>query len=202
MTDAPSPNDPLKDAWRSQPVEQIQMSTMELAAAAGRFERQVHRRNLIEYVAGAVGALAFGWMAIFGHHAGWIVRAGDALAVPGMAFILWQLHRRGSPGRTPTGGSPETLVAFQRSELVRQRDALRAVPVWYISPILPSFFLIGLGRWVQESTPGRSRQEDHVMIIVGGIVIGLVLAVVWLLNALAVMKLERQIDQIDRMQRS
>ncbi len=198
MTEPSSPNDLLKDAWRSQPVEQIKMTTLELTATAARFERKIHHRNLVEYVAGAVAALVFGAQATFGH-VGWIVRLGDVMAVLGVVFIVWQLHRRGSPGRAPNEGSTESLIAFQRAQLVRQRDALRAVPVWYILPVVPSFVVICLGRWVQDHTPGRSLQDDHAMIVVGGVIVALVLVIVWLLNALGVMKLEREIDKIDRL---
>ena len=200
MIDPSSPTDPLKDAWRSQPVEQTKMTTIELTANAARFERKIHNRNLREYIAGGVAVAVFGWMAIFGHNVGWIMRTGDALAVVGVAFILWQLHRRSRPARAPSEGSTESLLAFQRAEVVRQRDALKAVPLWYIAPILPSFVLIGVGRWVQDPTPHRTPELDHAMIAMGGVIIVLVLVVVWLLNAVVVAKLDREIDKIDRLQ--
>lgn len=199
MTDPSSPNDPLKAAWLSQPVEHIQMSTMELAAVATRFERKIHRRNLIEYIAGIGAAVVFGASAIFSHQ-GWIMRAGDALAVLGVTVVLWQLNLRASPRRAPTEGPPENLLAFQRAELVRQRDALRGVPVWYILPIVPSFVVIGLGRWLQDHTPGRTLRADHEMIVVGGVIGALLLVIVWLVNALGVARLDREIDKIDRLQ--
>ena len=199
MTVPSPPNDPLKAAWLSQPVEHIQMSTMELAGAAGRFEKKVHRRNLIEYIAGAVVIPAFGAVFFFGHH-GWIMRLGSAMAVLGVVFILWQLHRRASAGRLPSGASPENLLAFQRNELVRQRDALRSVPVWYLAPVVPSFIVLSLGRWIQDHNPKVSLAEDHVRIIIGGVIAALLLAIVWLLNALGAARLDREIDKIDRLQ--
>ena len=196
MTGSLPPNDPLKAAWLSQPVETTPMTAIDLTAAATRFERKVRRRNLIEYVAGAFVVISFGGMAIFGHQ-GWIVRLGEALGVLGAGFILWQLHLRGSPGRTPAAASSEGLLAFQRAELVRQRDALRSVPLWYLLPIVPSSVVIGVGRWVQDHVPGRSVSADHLWILVGGGVGVLILAGVWLLNALGARRLDREIAKID-----
>jgi hypothetical protein len=119
--------------------------------------------------------------------------------VVAVAFILWQLHRRSHPARAPSEGSPENLLAFQRAEIVRQRDALKAVPLWYIAPIVPSFVLVGIGRWIQEPVPHRAPQLDHMMILAGGVIGALILVVVWLLNVVVVAKLDREIDKIDRL---
>ena len=200
MTDSLPPNDPLKAAWLSQSVETPPMTAIDLATAATRFERKVRRRNLIEYAAGAFVVIAFGGMAIFGHQ-GWIVRLGEALGVLGVGFILWQLHLRGSPTRTPAAASSEGLLAFQRAELVRQRDALRSVPLWYLLPIVPSFAVIDVGRWVQGHVPGRSLGADHLAILVGSGVCILILAGVWLLNALGARRLDHAIAKIDALRR-
>ncbi|HEX4096220.1 MAG TPA: hypothetical protein VHX64_05790 [Caulobacteraceae bacterium] len=200
MTDSLPPNDPLKAAWLSQSVEQTQMTAIDLAAAANSFERKIRRRNRIEYAAGAVLVPILAAGVLFGHF-GWMIRTGGVLGLLGVAFVLWQLHRRGSPGRTPSGGSAESLLAFQRAELVRQRDALRSVPVWYLLPIVPAFLMTGVARWVQFHAPGRTPTEDRT-VIVAGLVIGLlILVIVGLFNLLAAAKLDRRIDQIDRMGR-
>ncbi len=83
---------------------------------------------------------------------------------------------------------------------MRQRDALRTVPVWYLAPVVPSFIVLGLGRWIQDHNPKLSLEEDHVRIIIGGVIAALILAIVWLLNALGAARLDREIDKIDRLQ--
>ncbi len=200
MTEPSSRNDPLKAAWLSQPVETTQMSVLALTTAATRFERKIRRRNLIEYVAGAFVFIAFGGLAIFGHQ-GWIVRSGEALGVAGVAFVLWQLHLRGRPGRAPEAGSPETLLAFQHAEFIRQRDALKTVPIWYLLPLVPGALVILLGRWLQDHNPRITLAEDHGRIVIGGVIMVLLLAIVWLLNALGAARLDREIDKIERLQR-
>jgi hypothetical protein len=200
MTDSLPANDPLKAAWLSQPLEQTQMTAVDLAAAATSFERKVRLRNLIEYAVGAVFIPLMAAAAAFAPW-GWMMRTACVLGVLGVAFILWQLHRRAEPGRTPTEGSTQSLLAFQRAELVRQRDALRSVPVWYILPLVPAFLMLGVGRWFQDHAPGRSLAEDRI-VIVACLVIGfLVLGIVALFNLLAAAKLDRHIDRIDRIAR-
>ncbi len=198
MTEPLSQSDPLKAAWLSQPLEQIPMTALELTTAATGFERKVRRRNLLEYVAGAVVIPIVGGLALFGHF-GWIMRAGFVLAILGVAFVLWQLHRQASPSRTPDSGTPESLLAFQRAELVRQRDALKRVPVWYLLPLVPSFIALDLGRWFQDHNSKLPLAEDHGRIIVGSVISALIFAIVWLLNALVAAKLDRHIDRIDRL---
>lgn len=200
MTDPSSPNDPMKAVWLSQPVEQIQMTTADLTAGATGFERKVRRRNLVEYCAGAILMPLFGAGALLGHF-GWMMRAGMGLGVLGVAFVLWQLHRRGSPGPTPAGGSAESLLVFQRAELARQRDALRSVPLWYLLPVVPSFVLILLGRWIQDPIRGRSANEDHAAILATAVIGLLLFTIVWLLNALGASRLDRAIDRIDALRR-
>lgn len=200
MTDSPPPNDSLKAAWLSQSVEQTQMTAIDLAAAATSFERKIRRRNRIEYVAGALVIPVMAAGALFARW-GWMMQTACVLGILGVAFILWQLHRRARPGRTPTGGSAESLLAFQRAEMVRQRDALRSVPIWYLSPFLPAFLMVGVARWVQFHAPGRTLAEDRI-VIVACLVIGLlILVIVGLVNLLGAARLDRRIDQIDRMGR-
>jgi hypothetical protein len=200
MTEPASPFDPLKAVWLSQPVEPTRMTAADLTAGAAGFEGKVRRRNLIEYAAGAVVILFFGAGALFGHF-GWMMRSGMGLGVLGVAFILWQLHRRGRPGQTPAGGSAESLLIFQRTELARQRDALKSVPLWYLAPVVPSFVMTMLGRWLQDPVRGRGVQEDHAMILTGAVIALLLFVIVWLLNALGAAKLDRAIDRIDLLRR-
>ncbi len=199
MTQSPPPTDPVKAAWLSQPVELSQLTATELAAAAGGFERKIRRRNRLEYVGGCFAILVFASMAFISHQ-GWIGRVGDVVMVLGVIFVLWQLHRRSSPARTPAGGTTESLLDFQRAELARQRDALKAVPVWYLLPCVPGFIVLGLGNLLQA--PRRfGFQQSLVMAVVGWVIIALVFVAIWLLNAWAAERLDRAVERIDRLRR-
>jgi hypothetical protein len=197
VTEPLPPDDPLKAAWLSQPVEPTKMSTVELAVAAVRFEEKIRRRNQREYVAGAFLIPIFAWILLFGHQ-DWIAKASYILGILGVVFILWQLHLRTRPLSAPIKGSPENLLAFQRAELVRQRDALRAVPLWYLAPLTPCFVVMGVGRWIHPN-PRIPLAEDHARLIGGGVLIALIYGGVGLLNVLAARRLDREVGKIDRL---
>jgi len=200
MSDPASPDDPLKAVWLSQPLELTQMTATDLTTASAGFERKVRRRNLIEYVAGGGACAAFAYMGLF-TRTNWITRTGDVAIILGVAFMLWQLHRRGSPSRTPTAGAVESLLAFQRNELARQRDALKAVPVWYLLPAVPGFIILGLGSMQDRAARHMAFPQNLAIALTAWLIIALVLTCVWLLNAWVAARLDRAIDRIDLLRR-
>ncbi len=102
---------------------------------ATRFERTIRRRNAVEYLAGALVIALFGSGALGAAAAGlWDFAGACALVLIGTLFVLWTLHRAGSyRGRRPEQSCREHL----RNQLLRQRDLLRRVPLWYLAPLLP-----------------------------------------------------------------
>src|SRR5437870_5229342 len=126
------PNEPLPDdilnVWQSQPVENIAMPIEEIRRRARQFERRIRNRNLREYVAGAAGIVIFTvYIFIFPQ-----VRIGSALIIAGMLCILFQIYKRATPGTLPADLGLTSSLQFHRRELVRQRDLLRTVWLWYI----------------------------------------------------------------------
>ncbi len=195
MPGDPSSPDPGLDPrtlWQSQPPESPPMTLADIRKTSRAFQSRVRRRNLIEYVAGAVGALGF-LPAVFDPES-WMVRAGGVLAIAGMAVVGWQLHRRGSARGVPEAG--EALTAFHRAELIRQRDAVRSVAVWYLAPPIPGMILLLLGRWFQAPAPHRSATAHQLAILAVAAVVGLVFLAIWWLNQRVAHRLQRQIDQL------
>lgn len=117
-----------------------------LANRAAGLERHIRRRNGFEYIAGGIVAvISFGaaLLALLGGvddlaHA--VLIAGLFVLGIGTLIVLWQIHARtGSP--QATSGREPSLRAY-RAELVRQRDALRSVWLWYLAPFTPGLFVI------------------------------------------------------------
>ncbi|HEY1560072.1 MAG TPA: hypothetical protein VGF71_04195 [Caulobacteraceae bacterium] len=187
----PSKLDPQK-LWQSQPKEFDPMTLAAIHEKARTFQTKVRRRNAIEYVAGAVGMLAFVPAVL--QRDSWLMQAGGALIILAMVFILWQLHRRASARTVPEAS--QSLADFHRGELIRQRDAIRSVGAWYIAPVVPGMALLLIGRWFQSHAPGRSIGIDHLIILLGALIAVLVLLVIWLVNQRGAERLQRRIDAL------
>jgi chromate transport protein ChrA len=189
------PEQDLKALWRTQRTETLTMSVEAIRAKSNRFEGRVRRRNLREYLASAVVVIAFaaiGWSSI-----GWMVKLGSALVIIGTLYIVWRLHRDGATRRAPPEGSAQTVLDFHRAQLTRQRDLLSSVWFWYLGPLVPGVVLITLGRWFQDHAPHRPVATDHLIIGLVSVIVALVFAAVWLVNALGAAKLQRQIDELE-----
>lgn len=181
----------LKQLWKSQPAETAAFSTSELRARALAFQRRIARRNLLEYAAGAV---VIAWYSVrFWLHPSLLVRTGCVLVVLGVGVVLHQLHRRAG-SRTPP---PESLgmssLTFHRAELVRQRDALRDVWLWYIAPFVPGMAVLMWGLETELARPQSAWRGPVTQLAMVAVAVG----VVWL-NRRAAKKLQVEIDALDR----
>jgi hypothetical protein len=191
MPTEPSDLDPQK-LWQSQTTEYDPMTLAAIHEKARTFQLKIGRRNAIEYIASVFVILGF--LPALLHRGSWMMQAGGALTIAATVFVIWQLHRRGSARTVPEAGEP--LMDFYRTELIRQRDALRSVSVWYLSPFVPGMALILLGRWFQSHAAQRSLGTDHLIIALVGLIVILVFAVVWLLNQRGAQQLQRRIDEL------
>ncbi|MGA0604151.1 hypothetical protein ACO2Q3_25835 [Caulobacter sp. KR2-114] len=194
------PTDPMdldpQHLWQSQPTEYDPMTLAQIHHEAERLQTRVRRRNLREYLAGAIGILFFAPVVIFSHS--WMMQAGAAWVIAAVLYILWRLSRVGpSRGAIPAAETQgAALVDFQRAELTRQRDALRSVGTWYLAPVLPGFALILLGRWFGPPAAHRTAATDHLIIVLAAMIAALMLLVVWLLNQRGADRLQRRIDEL------
>jgi hypothetical protein len=141
MSDEPVP-ERLQSLWQEQPVERRSISLDELQQRARHLERRVSRRNLREYVAGALAIVTCGYLA-------WkaplpMMRAGFVLSVPPLIFIVYHLRRHGEARAMPGEMGLTGCLQFHRGELERQRDLLRGVWKWYLLPLVPGMILVYL----------------------------------------------------------
>src|ERR1039457_963450 len=98
MPNKPLPDD-IRHVWQNQPLENKPMPKDEIRSKAQRFEKRVSRRNLREYIAGAVGIAIFTYY-IF-KFPNPVVRAGCALIIAGTLCVLLQIYKRATPGSLP-----------------------------------------------------------------------------------------------------
>lgn len=190
MSNEPNPND-IRNVWQKQEVDRVTIAIDDLRRRALRFERRVHWRNVREYVAGAVVCVFFA--AMLAHAHGWQITA-PALLIAGVAYILFQLHQRGSARSLPAQAGIMATLEFHRRELERQRDALKSVWRWYLLPIAPGCIASAL-------VTAIDRGVDFRLWIGVGIMVS-IFYFVWRLNAAAARRLEGKIEELKAMESS
>ncbi len=109
------------------------------AARTSKFERTISRRNLFEYIAVVFVVLFFGFNAYRAAIAGELLLAAAlSLTVIGALVVAWGLwHRASNLERRPE----DACLVHLRRQYEHQYKALRAVPLWYLGPLVPGLAL-------------------------------------------------------------
>jgi hypothetical protein len=172
------------------------MTETEIRARAQKFNATIGWRNAREYMAAGFVVLFFGYFAVTDPNP--VKQIGAAAIVVAAMFVSWVLYAQMSPA-----GDTGTAVSWydrHRAELVRQRDALRAVWRWYAAPFVPGLLLMMAARHIYPEF--RLDEPAALVAMLGpiaflGIVFG---AVIWL-NLWAAGKVQRDIEELDLMNR-
>jgi hypothetical protein len=177
----------LKLLWKGQVASAPSFTPDELRRMAAVFRRTIRRRNLLEYIAGAIaiaGSCFNIWL--FGDA---LTRVASVISTVGIGTVLWQLHRRASMQASPENLGQPGLRSY-RAQLVRQRDALRSVWLWYILPLLPGYELFIWARRMAMAMSGGGWWIYALMPALGAVVVAL--------NLYSARKLQREIERLDR----
>jgi hypothetical protein len=148
------------------------------------FQRAIWWRNVRE-AGGAALVLAFNLPELFQVEAP-VKWTGHLLLVIGTLFIVAYLFTRASSRAVPDDASGAALLWFHRGEIVRQRDILRAVPLWYLLPFVPGMLLTMTSKWTDSSGAA----------IGGTLVVSLLFVLIWKLNLWAAGLLDKQLDEV------
>lgn len=188
MTD--NSNSPVQNLWQSQPVKSIPMSLETIRKRANKFERKVFWRNFREYASSALAICMFGFFLIRDQRT--LPRIAYVLFIAAIIWVVWQLHRRGSVKTLPEALGASPSVTFFRTELERQRDAVKSVFNWYLAPMLPGFLVLTLDMAHRLPFPASL---GSIALMDGGIAV--LFFIVRRLNLRAARCLQRTIDQLD-----
>jgi hypothetical protein len=180
------------DLWKSQPIQASEPDMQLVIDQAAKFQRQIRFRNLREYL--ACGVLVV-WNTAYALKPTLppVMRAASVLLTLGVITIAVVIRKRahaahgGPPLTAPTG---ETL-GWHRSELVRQRDLVHSVPIWYLGPLVPGMATMLIGAWLLSPAHG-------LPIALTGALCAVVFIGIVLLNRRAARKLDLEIAEVDR----
>ena len=119
-----------------------------------------------------------------------LARAGNALLIAGMLFIIGYLYFRAGSRAVPGHADTKDVLRFHQREIARQRDILRAAPLWYLLPFVPGMVVSAAGKW--ETSGGGAL--IGIPIIIG------VFVLIWRLNVWAASWLDRQLHNVDALE--
>lgn len=115
---------------------------------------------------------------------------GTLTLILGLLFVIYYLHFRANSRPVPVG-SLSTILDFHRSEIARQRDLLRKVPLWYLMPLVP-----GVSIGLASSWTGLTDA-------LGGLIgVGVVFALAWVLNLWGARWLDARLQEVESLQKS
>lgn len=180
------------ELWQGQPLIERKLDMGDLIENVDRFQRKIRRRNVLEYTAACVLVI---WAILFvaRSDALLLIKAGVLLiALGGLgAAIILRLRGHGAEGKPPVASTTRDVLLWHRSELSRQRDLLRSVPVWYLGPFVPGLVLLLVGAWL-------AHPDKWLRISLSGALVLVVFTGVAFMNLKAARKLGEQIDAVGR----
>lgn len=182
-------NNQAQQLWQSQPTEGIKMSTQAIRLRAGKFERKISHRNIREYVASLLAAMAFVYFLATTHDV--LFRIAYLLFIGGMGWVVFQLHRKGAAKTMPEAMGTSTSLQFFRAELERQRDVVKNVWPWYLAPLLPGFAVLTIGYAMARPFPAGLISAVLLDVCVAVLFYG-----IWKMNARAARCLQHTIDEL------
>ncbi|HZR24657.1 MAG TPA: hypothetical protein VFA59_13770 [Vicinamibacterales bacterium] len=163
------------------------MSIEEIRTRASRLEHIVSRRNLREYIAGAIGIVGFLRLMWIGPTT--TIRVGAALTIAGGVFVLYLLRKWGSANPLPEDLGLTSAVDFHRAQLERQRDLLRNVWSWYLMPFVPGLAVTQVG--IAMAHPERTQR-----LVALGIGVCLMMVAVAAVNRYGAARIQKRIDSL------
>ncbi|AWW74738.1 hypothetical protein CD351_09915 [Erythrobacter sp. KY5] len=125
--------------WNNRQDDAAFSDPVDCAARAGKFERRVRIRNIIEYAAAVFVIILFSGMAVGAiMRDEFLIALSAILTVAGIIIVVVGLRRRASNlERRPE----DACVVHLRRQYQRQYEALRDVPRWYLAPLMPGVIL-------------------------------------------------------------
>lgn len=187
-------DDDLKQLWKDQSMTTAAFSLDELKAEAKRMHRRIAFRNATEYAVCVVVICGFAFHVYKFPFP--LMRVGSVLTIIATLFVAWQMKRRASNQALPSAPGGQSWLEFQRSQLVRQRDALRSVWLWYVAPFVPG---VAMFRWGVETELGPGAPFARGWL--ADLFIALVFLGIAALNGYGASRLQQRIDKLDRQAR-
>jgi len=139
----------LQQAWQRQALEAPRISLEYLRHRMGALRRRALLRNGFEYVTGVAGVTWVLWSQWDFIIARPMFTSGIFMWIAGVAYIMWQWHRRAGAQQPAAELGTLDALRFYRQELERQRDARRGNWRWWLPALVPCLMAIFLSLFLE-----------------------------------------------------
>lgn len=179
--------------WQNQSAEPLRMTPDELRKRMEQLDRRTRTRNRGAYQACGFLVIAFLWsLTVFPND---LQRIGAVLTIAGVGVLFYQIRANKLATRKAAESGSTASLAFHRGELARQRDFHRGKLFWSRFLALMPGPLLGLFGFYQ-AYPHLAK-----ILVVEGITFILVFIATIPVNRRLARKYQRQLDELDRMQK-
>ena len=127
----------LQQAWQRQALDAPRISLEYLRHRTGALRRRTLLRNGIEYVGCVAGIVFVVWAQWHFIVARPMFTSAIFMWIAGIAYIMWQWHRRAGAQQPAAELGTLDALRFYRQELERQRDARRGNWRWWVPALVP-----------------------------------------------------------------
>jgi len=181
------------DIWQSQSTEGFRMSTEDIRRRIEQMDKKLRRKRFAFYtVCGFLIAFFLAWEAISTNP---LQRVGAMLTMLGVGYLAYQVHQNRVRKAPPAENGRVASIEFHRTELERQRDFHRGTRLWSRMLIFvpgPMVFFAGfLMAHPEVATTIRLEAISFVLMAIAAVP----------LNRWMASKYQRQLDELDRLQR-
>lgn len=194
MTDRPeSPDtDVVQALWQGQERETDAMTPQAIRMLVRNDRDHVRQQLLFGFGLIVFEVLGFGWMLRSAPSD--IIRAGEVIVLLGLAWIAWRWWRRW-PSRAPdASATTQTLIGFQRQELMRRRGGFSWMMIGS-APVIVGAIVTAYGGYRLHPNTPISRLGPFFGILL------LWFVVAWIIGRRASRRVQEQIDELDQMGR-
>lgn len=197
MTNTPHTDDDLKSLWQSLPHKPVTLTIEELRHRSRKLDSRIRRRFIVEYAAAIFVVVTLIWYATWPEPKTPLWPIANITLIVGTIVVMWNLHRVSRRRALPLDGSINTLASFHRDNLVQQRDALRAVWLWYLMPFVPGVVLWIVALWISRPA-GPAGDRMGGFLVISALAVFAWFALLYVINLFAASRLQRLIDELDK----
>jgi len=139
----------LQQAWQRQALDAPRISLDYLRHRTGVLRRRTLLRNGFEYVTGVATVLWVSWAQWQFIVARPMFTSAIFMWIAGLAYIMWQWHRRAGAQLPAAELGTLDALRFYRQELERQRDARRGNWRWWVPALVPCLLAMFLSLFLE-----------------------------------------------------